>query len=160
MRPDMHKVIVERPRRGSRGPFRSAVGRRNVALEDLPSKEGLQKRYLGRDLRALNEHLAPLKRFLRKQVGRPWNKIYCEIAARLRPASAVQQHVRDHIWDYVERHVTIGPDGVVYHRPRFGPPEPWPLRQGDLYVHPKTGILLAAKKRRGQAARTPGHSAR
>jgi len=148
MRPDMHKVIVERPRRGSRGPFRAAVGRRNTPLEELPSKEGLQRRYLGRDLRALNENLAPLKRFLRKQVGRPWNKVYSEISARLRSTSAVQQHVRDHVWDYVERNALIGRDGVVYHHPRFGPPDPWPLRPGDLYVHPKTGILLAAKNRR------------
>ncbi len=49
----------------------------------------------------LNENLAPLKRFLGKQVGRPWDKVYSEIAENLKPTSTVQQHVRDHIEDFV-----------------------------------------------------------
>ena len=147
MRPDMHKVIVERPRRGSRGPFRQGRGTKNAPIEDLPTKQGLRQRYLGSELRALNENLAPLKRFLQKQVGRPWDKVYSEISARLRPTSAVQQHVRDHVWDYVERHAILGEDGRVYHAPRFLRRSPLPLRAGDLYIHPRSGLLMAVKKR-------------
>jgi hypothetical protein len=119
---------------------------KNARLEDLPSKQGVRQRYNGSDLRELNENLAPLKRFLRKQVGRPWNKVYSEISERLRSTSAVQQHVRDHVWDYVERHATIAEDGRVYGSPRFLRWSPLPLRAGDLYVHPATGLLMAAKK--------------
>ena len=49
----------------------------------------------------LNENLAPLRRFLERQVGRPWGKVYAEIAERLKPTSTVQQHVRDHLADFV-----------------------------------------------------------
>jgi hypothetical protein len=41
------------------------------------------RRDIGRP--ALNENLNPLKRYLHAQVGRPWNKVYAEIAARIRP---------------------------------------------------------------------------
>jgi hypothetical protein len=34
-------------------------------------------------------------------VGRPWNKVYSEIAAHLRADNTVQQHVRDHLRNFV-----------------------------------------------------------
>ena len=144
MRHDMHKVIVERPRRGSRGPFRQAAGEKNAVADDLPRIQGMRRRYLRGELRELNENLAPLRRYLRKQVGRPWNTIYSEISRRLRPSSAVQQHVRDHIWDYVERNVLLNADGVACYSPRFLT-RPTPIRAGELYVHPMTGVLTEAK---------------
>jgi hypothetical protein len=49
----------------------------------------------------LNENLAPLRRFLERQIGRPWDKVYSEIAERLRVDSTVQQHVREHLRDFV-----------------------------------------------------------
>ena len=43
MREDMDKVIVERPRL-IRGAIKEKYGRRkNLALEDLPSKEGMRR---------------------------------------------------------------------------------------------------------------------
>ncbi len=149
MRPDMHKVIVERPRRGSRGPFRHAPWEKNASPDDLPTKEGVRKRFSARgSLRSLNENLSPLQRYLQKQVGRPWNAVYSDICAHLRPASAVQQHVRDHLWDYVERHVTLGPKGAVFGAPRFLQSGRQALRPDELYVHLETGLLLAVKRKR------------
>jgi hypothetical protein len=58
----------------------------------------------GRGTKNLNENLAPLVRYLRTQVGRPWDKVYSEICERLRPTSAVQQHVRDHLEDFLVIH--------------------------------------------------------
>ncbi len=66
MRKDMHKVIVERPRRGSRGPFRGRLGEKNASLDALPSKQGVRKPHQRYGLRDLNENLAPLKRYLAK----------------------------------------------------------------------------------------------
>jgi hypothetical protein len=149
MRHDMHKVIVERPRRGSRGPFRRAAGEKNASADDLPGKQGMRRRYLRGELRELNENLAPLRRYLRKQVGRPWNAVYSEISQRLRSSSAVQQHVRDHIWDYVERNVTIGSDGLAYYAPGFLTRQ-LPLRIGDMFIHPDTGLLTVVKKGRSR----------
>jgi hypothetical protein len=145
----MHKVIVERPRRGSRGPYRGIPWEKNADLDNLPAKEGVRKRHVASGARKeLNENLAPLKRYLQKQVGRPWNSVYRDISAGLKATSAVQQHVRDHVWDYVHRQVTIeGRNHVVR-----GPPH-WPwrhaaLRAGELYIHPTTGILTAVKRGR------------
>jgi len=148
MRSDMHKVIVERPRRG--GGVRTRRGRRRD-YDDLPSREGMKRRHvLAGSEKALNEHLSPLERFLRKQVGRPWNAVYRDICARIRPDSAVQLHVRQHIRDYVEFDVELGARGIVYgalHR-RFGAGR-FALRAGTMFVHPRTGILVAVKRRAG-----------
>jgi hypothetical protein len=148
MRSDMHKVIVERPRRRSPGKYRPPPWEKNADPSELPSKEGIRKRHVVRgESKELNENLAPLKRYLRKQVGRPWNAVYRDISARLRATSAVQQHVRDHVWDYVERHATLGAKGKVLGQPK------WTaggrvLRVGELYVHPRTGLLAVVKRRR------------
>ena len=149
MRRDMHKVIVERERKGGRSPARKPPWEKRGRLEDYPEKEGMRRRHvLSRDWKMLNENLSPLKRYLRKQVGRPWNAVYREISTGLRSTSAVQQHVRDHVWDFVERHVTVGPKGEVLLAPhrRWGIARK--LRPGELYIDPRTGILRAVKRRR------------
>ena len=95
MREDMAKVIVERPRIGGQGNRKG----RPQSFEELPSKEGIRQRIS--DEKGLNENLAPLRCFLANQVGRPWNKVYAEICANLKPTSTVQQHVRTHLADFV-----------------------------------------------------------
>jgi hypothetical protein len=98
MREDMSRVIVERPRLGG---DRGRKGRA-VALDDLPKQEGMRRRHvLSGDCKMLNENLSPLRRYLERQVGRPWNKVYSEISRHLRADNTVQQHVRDHISDFV-----------------------------------------------------------
>src|SRR6202047_4117718 len=98
MRGDMPKVIVERPRRGG---GRARKGRARP-FEELPGKEGMRRRYvLSGDRKELNENLAPLRRYLERQVGRPWNKVYSEIARQFHADSTVQQHVRGHLRDFV-----------------------------------------------------------
>ncbi|MFX8308882.1 hypothetical protein ABTL21_19880, partial [Acinetobacter baumannii] len=67
---------------------------RPVPFDQLPSKQGMQRPYLERGAyKDLNENLGPLRRFLERQVGRPWNDVYSEIARNLRVTSTVQQHV-------------------------------------------------------------------
>lgn len=154
MRHDMSRLIVERPRRGGN---RCRKGRQ-VALEDLPSKQGMRRRHveLGVD-KDLNENLAPLRRYLERQVGRPWDKVYSEIAACLRVDSTVQQHVRDHLGDYV----LVKPRREVGWR-FFGVTMPggWIQR---FYVDPADGILkrtdqmLEVKARRAAARRRRLH---
>jgi hypothetical protein len=131
MREDMAHVIVERPRLPG---FKSRKGRQR-ALEDLPQHEGLRRaQSLRGDRKRLNENLAPLRRYLESQVGRPWNKIYAEIAMRLRVDNTVQQHVRDHLRDFV----AIKPRRRI-HGWRSS------MREGlwwqPLYVNPVTGLL-------------------
>ena len=137
MRQDMDRVLVTRPRLGGK------VRRKGRAypIEHLPARVGMKRALVlaKADTKTLNEHLQPLRRYLHTQVGRPWDKVWSDIAAGLRPTSTVQQHVRDHVFDFVARDVFL--------RGR----EPWlrefgrerPLRESyrELWVDPRTGIL-------------------
>lgn len=136
MREDMSRVIVERPRLGG---GRTRKGRASP-LEYLPKQEGMQRPHMrSGDWKMLNENLAPLRRYLERQVGRPWNKIYSEIARHLRVDNTVQQHVRDHLTNFVAvkprrlsgRGYLAG--GGREHRDR--------LWYQPLYVDPKDGLL-------------------
>src|SRR5215216_3089894 len=135
MREDMSRVIVDRPRRGG---DRTRKGRARP-LDDLPKHEGMQRPHMrSGEWKTLNENLNP-RRYLERQVGRPWNNVYSEIAQHLRTDSTVQQHVRDHLHDFV----AVKPrrlNGTVYliasgkeHYDR--------LWHQPLYVDRKDGLL-------------------
>jgi hypothetical protein len=119
MRKDMAKVIVTRAR-----IVEDVVRKgRNVPDEIKPKSIGLRRHARERGgFKLLNENLAPLGRYLGAQVGRPWDKVYSEIAANLRVSSAVQQHVRDHLKDFVNLHRAPGrwPAGLAS-RPWYEP---------------------------------------
>jgi hypothetical protein len=140
MRADMAKVIVERPRIGSRLPSRKKGYRKftsKLGLENLPKREPMLGRWRGRQ-RSLNEHLGPMRRFLRSRVGRPWNKVYSELCAHVSFDNSVQKHVLTHVFDFVHRCVECE-DGQVF--VKDGWRRGWPLRQGEMYVCPKSGLL-------------------
>jgi hypothetical protein len=126
----MHKVIVERPRLGGHG---ARKGRRPRDVEDLPATSGMRRPY-GYWGKELNDYLSPLRRFLRKQVGRPWNKIYSEICSGLKAGHPLHDHLRSHVRQLV---CFPAPDGP--NRNRYG---------SDFFVHPRSGILRIAKPRR------------
>lgn len=131
MREDMAHVLVERPRIKA---FSSRKGRRR-ALDDLPKHEGMRRGNAERgDTKHLNENLAPLRRYLESQVGRPWSKVYSEIAAHLRVDSTVQQHVRGHLRDFV----AIAPRRNLS---GWRAPIDGGLWWQRLYVDPVTGLL-------------------
>jgi hypothetical protein len=90
------------------------------------------------DTKSLNENLAPLRRYLARQVGRPWSKVYSEISENLRVTNAVQQHVRDHLKDFVAIKVACDKTGEPIDNSGW-------LRSYDFYVDPRDGILKRAK---------------
>lgn len=130
----MAKVIVERPRRG--GGW-SRKGRVPSDPDLLPKRAGIKPKDASK---TLNENLAPLRRYIARQVNRPWNKVYSEISANLRPTSTVQQHVRDHIRDFVAEGIEER-DGVAWVKTRWGDPRPLDRCHSEFYVHPRTGLL-------------------
>jgi hypothetical protein len=144
MREDMDKVIVEKPRFGSRLPSRKKGYRKYVqcsGLENLPVREPMLGRWRGRQ-RWLNEHLGPMRRFLRSRVGHPWNKVHQELCEHVSFDNAVQKHVLTHVFDYVQHHVEIcGPQVVGCEGWRRG----IPLRPGTMYVCPNTGLLKVVR---------------
>jgi hypothetical protein len=141
----MPKVIVERPRRGG-GWLRKGRALRDDDLTLSESEVRSRDRKRGYHTKELNENLAPLKRFLEKQVGRPWNKVWSEVSANLKPSNAVQQHVRDHVPDFVAIKTSLKDGEVWVHgRGRFGAPTPLKTSYVKLYVHPKSGLVLRNK---------------
>jgi hypothetical protein len=141
MRDDFHKVVIERPRWGSSNPSRKtgwSVGRARYDPENeyaLPKRESMSWRRFGD--KAFSDHLAPLQRFLDKQVGRPWRTIEGEIRKALDTRTIIGRHLWDHAKHMVEIEVRMSPDG-----------RPFSLRGypiSRLYVHPRSGLLLRPK---------------
>jgi len=152
VRADMGKVLVERPRPGSRGRSRPGKGyekrsRKGLAADDGgPTREGMKRRY-GHGTKPFNEHLAPLRRFLNSNVGRPWDKVYSEICEHVDRGNVAQKHILTHLFDYVVPTVILidgrpcdGTPGYRYGRP---------LRESDRrdrwYVCPKSGLLRRSR---------------
>lgn len=100
----------------------------------------------------LSENLSPLRRFLLRRVGHPWNQVHAEICAHIRLSSAVQKHVLDHLWHYVERH-PVFIDNWPHHAQarRYGRSEghgysPLSDYGRSFYVCPDTGTLQHARR--------------
>jgi hypothetical protein len=151
MRDDMFEVIIERPRIGSRmGHARRArrMDAKVASLRDpdtLLSKLGMQRgSSFARSYKSLNENLAPLRRYLEKQINRPWDKVWSEICENLSASSTVQQHVRDHIGDFVA-YKTFVKDGTIFAMTRSRGPVPLADLHYRMYVDPRTGLLRPNK---------------
>jgi len=159
MRADMAKVIVERPRHGSRqGSKGKGYQRRHQRLswEEQPRREGMKVRSAGAH-KHFNEHLGPLIRFLRSRVGQPWDKVFSEICARVNRNSAVQDHVRDHVSDIVVTDVVLRDGMPCYGGSRHGQPLRTFYRWPILYVCPTTGLLRPIKPHRPTPAPLRSH---
>jgi hypothetical protein len=156
MRNDMDKVVVDRPR-GGRSYAKSKKGSRRQRwkrnFESAPHRESTgRRRSFGYEAKTKDARLAPLKRWLDKQVGRPWDKVCSDANSFVRRLPAYLTDA--HTW-FVETDARISDCGtlVVPHRWSYN----WegnftvdgragwtPLRGSryrSLYVCPKTGIL-------------------
>lgn len=147
----LSEIVIERPRGGMRISLKKLKGFKKQLhqITEEASQDGLLNPYLikaTKKSKRLSDHLGPLRRLLRSKVGQPWNDVYGELCKRLDHNTMAGQHVIDHVWDYVERHVEII-DGVVCSKPYR-----WYRTQLDqsyrdrFYIHPETGILCAVKK--------------
>src|SRR5438552_1348324 len=141
MRSDMHKVVVERPR-WNPGPGKH--GRRaNLSDELLPKFEGIKRPHAHR--KGLTDLLGPLKRWLFSQVGRPWNDVYSEACAVIKPDSIIRAHVKTHLLEFVQRNTFIYDGHVSYLGTGRGggirPVLSEHLMRRVFYVHPETGFL-------------------
>ncbi|HKS64412.1 MAG TPA: hypothetical protein VJT13_22105 [Xanthobacteraceae bacterium] len=151
------------PRRARRLDAKVAAARDpDLMLSKLGMKRGAK--VAGRS-KSLNENLAPLRRYLESQVNRPWDKVWSDICENLSTASTVQQHVRDHIVDFVGMHSFIR-GGVVFVAPRHGGLQPLAESGCRLYVDPRSGLLRKnkhyeswQKKRREMNAAADKHRA-
>lgn len=148
MRRDMAKLIVERPRHED-GWGRTKGRRAQTPHELQQAFEGIKEQKGG--TKSLNENLAPLRRFIKKQVNRPWNKVFSELNEFIKPGNTVQEHVLSHLHDFIAIKVTRVPlsekfpCGLRQVQARYGGLNP--VRAGDLYVDPDDNIIKVAKAR-------------
>lgn len=140
MRSDMFKVIVERPRWGAghaaspklkrtRDYTIKQIGLKRHALESTPYTK------------CLNENLAPLLRFLRRRVGRPWNDVFSEICRELDTGSTLKMHVRQHIEDFVITRISTGRYGEWLFKGEFLGDPRRRFRRRAFFVDPTDGVL-------------------
>lgn len=154
MRSDMAKVVTERPRRGhgnksmktSKTLSKDEIVDYAEDLDDAgPTRHKVSRRgQYGWDAKEFSDLLGPLRGFLRKQVGRPWNKVHSELCKHLDRRSVSGSHIWDHVNSEVEQHGYL--EGkLVMALPRYS----WrPRRVEGLYVHPISGLLQWAPKQR------------
>jgi hypothetical protein len=141
MRKDLYKVIVERPR-AWKGGYEQAARRRDD--HDGPSRLGMRAGY---GYRALNENLAPLRRYLLSQVGRPWDKVFSEICTGIDRRNTVQQHIHQHIEDFIATRVGVRGEELVDLNSRVRFPKHVAISQ-QLFVDPRTGLIRVNRKYR------------
>lgn len=175
MRPDMAKVVTESPRWGHANRSKK-FGRRLNATEidearfalwddehahetgfhgdfdSGPTGKVAWSSGRNKDCKQFSDLLGPLRGYLRKQVGRPWDKVWSELSAHLDKRSITGQHIFDHIRMEVEQHCWMGVSGTVYARGRYRTPD-HPV--DGLYVHPFTHLLCYAKRQRRQIEPKP-----
>jgi hypothetical protein len=106
-------------------------------LEHAPLHEPLSPRR-GRS-KGFSDLIGPLRKYLRRQVGRPWDKVYSEICQHIRSTNTVQRHLLEHLWWEIQVNV-IEVDGHLHVLPSHR----WlraTLRQNQLYVCPRTRLV-------------------
>lgn len=146
MRPDMHKVIVERPRHGSGEWYRKGSPRiRNAAdLADgedpRPHRMGMGRNpHNGRGrTKELSDNLNPLRGWLWKQAGRRWDDVFSELCRAL-PRNVHREHVLSHISRWVGGVTFSGEKTSAY----------WNHRTFDVKVN-ATGILVRCRHARNR----------
>jgi hypothetical protein len=153
----MHKVVIERPRHG-RGWAQSRP-RPKPPFDESPQFESIKARHTRR--KWFSDLLGPLKRWLQSQVGRPWNEVYSQACAVIKPDSIIRAHVKTHLLQFVERNTLMHEGNVcVLDTGYLGKPVPVlaSCRYRSLFfVHPETGLLLPSPRlsKRAWRARTP-----
>jgi len=113
-----------------------------VAARTLGIRAGYQRR------KWLNENLAPLRRWLSAQAGRQWNDVYSEIASGIDRRNPVQQHIFEHIGQYVALHGLVV-DGTFLVRDHW-PNKYVPVAESRflLYVDHRSGVLCTNVERK------------
>jgi hypothetical protein len=143
----MKKVVVERPRWGSRGRNRKFGARlRYIEGHDYDEQP---KKALGFESyrsakyaeKEFTDVLNPLVRFLASNVGRPWDKVYSELCAGLDKRKTTGLHIFQHLKHMVEINCYFGEDGRIYacdwgqeHEVR------------GFYVHPRSRLLCETRR--------------
>lgn len=106
MRPDMGKVITERPRRGPRlkGPAGEGKAKAAATHEDAPNRESIRRKWQsGWNGKEFTDVIGPIRGFLKSRCGRRWDDVLAEISAALPATGGISyRHAREHLFQMVE----------------------------------------------------------
>lgn len=177
----LDRITIERPRRGGHGKpkglrrnaqdstrFVEPLGGADLGdletyeldvLDNLPHQiSGRKEAQHAGNHKYLTDNLKPLERYLHKQVGRPWDKVYSELCKRLDRSTVSGMHVFSHIHQFVKGFIEPGKDNYYYSQIIFEQigKRMVPHLSGNhgrsnrplynvLFIHPSTGILTLAK---------------
>jgi hypothetical protein len=145
MRSDFHKVIIARGRRRNPVSYGNRRGRSRAAADEAGRTEPMGALY-GWDRKEVSDLLSPLERFLRRRVGRPWDKVHGEMRADMRGSWVLKDHLLTHAREFVLFDLRLDGEGRLVDL--AGRPLSEALRWKRLYVDPRDGILKAVKPRR------------
>lgn len=153
------KIITERPRGGgTRQDSTQKVRARDHSLMALEKFENLAKmerlnpggpmNYFDIHSKRFSDLITPLKAWLDKQVGRPWDKVMSDIHGMVNTKKVTGRHVMDHVKQWVKTNVEIDGKNVVDLGKYYwkATREARYLRPGELYVHPVDGLLKVVRK--------------
>src|SRR4051794_15838672 len=161
MIPDMHKVVVKRPRHGrgwgtSKAPLKPP-------FDGSPRYESMRANHTRR--KWFSDLLGSLRRWLQSQVGRPWNDVYSDACAVIKPDSIIRAHIKTHLLQFVERHTFMhngqvcvldtsymGRGVIAVTDQRYG--------YSRFFIHPETGLLCAIPQKSRKALRAKRRAAR
>lgn len=135
MRSDMFKVIIDTVRSGGKG--------RKDKINDDRNKVPMNRNSYYNE-KEFSDRLNPLMRFLRRNVGRPWDKIYSEICKQLSVKKHMHNHLRDHIKDMIWFNCQFDTRNIPYYW--LGGDRFIRLSINDLYID-RNGILRVVTKK-------------
>ena len=145
----MDEEVIECYRRGmwtkkGKGHMRCV---HRVGLENLHTHEGIKAIHTG-GRRHSSDNLEPLIRYLRSHVGQHWDKVHSDLCRSLDSSTVTGQHVLDHLKHMVHTNVVKDGRRLITHdgrQPRELTDGTW-FRIAEFYVHPKSGVLMQAKR--------------
>lgn len=159
MRPDMGKVVCERPRRGGgvKQPKGYYKDLNRIPPEEHPKRESIRKKWLsGLIGKEFTDVLGPLRGYVHSVIGKHFDKVYSEIKKVLPGDNMSVRHVIGHLWQFLERKVVII-DGKPYHSEmryyysRRDGMDYIPIEYSNFgsiaYVDPRDGIIKRAPKK-------------
>ena len=180
MRQDFNKQLTERERIGHGAKYHEVRGGKLNSHFDEDAKGGKESIHAGRrravkvNRKSFNENLNPLRSFIHRNVGRPWNKVFSELNQVFDRRKVVNNHIFEHLLDYVETQAKLidGRVCVLNSYRNYRPYDPVTRTYGEVeegyydkrwtpikedscewYVHPVDGLLKANKNKIGKKAR-------
>jgi hypothetical protein len=152
MRKDLNKLLCERERVGHSDHY--GYYRRSKRFDGQHDVEDTNELFTGvgsghresmtarHGTKSFNENLNPLYGFIRKSLGKKWDKVYSEICEVFDKRSVINQHILIHLFQYVETNVRVGTDGKLYVlREYTNEYIPVGETSTEYYVDPRDGIL-------------------